>query len=312
MSQRNERSQQSDSGSVTHWLIHQAALRAPDTLSARLEEEWLADLESRSAGLSRLSFAVGCCWASLVIVTEYPRGRVPAASSVAAASAVAPASGFVTLTNRNFRYFSLRSATLFLIAGLHAALFFGLVTTLSHIRSVAAPPPNLENHEVNPVPREKEHLPVAGSEFADWTIHVQRPVIDTLPKIDVDADVTGVFSDQPADVTPEPPLPPVTPAHVVQRTAGGPDAGFPETAEFYPSPSIRSGEEGISTVQVCVDSRGRLTSEPTTARSSGSARLDDAAIKLARAGSGHYRPATEDGQPVNSCYALGVRFQLRK
>jgi TonB family protein len=231
---------------------------------------------------------------------------------VAAAGAVAPAGGLVTLTNRNFRYFSLRSATLFLIAGLHAALFFGLVATLSHIRGAAAPPPNLENHEVNQVPRENEHLPVAGSEFSDWTIHVPRLVINTPPKIDVDTDVTGVFSDKPADVNPEPPLAPVTPTHVVQRTAGGPGAGFPETAEFYPSPSIRAGEEGISTVQVCVDSRGRLTSVPTTARSSGSARLDDAAIKLARAGSGHYRPTTEDGQPVNSCYPLGVRFQLRK
>jgi hypothetical protein len=45
---------------------------------------------------------------------------------------------------------------------------------------------------------------------------------------------------------------------------------------------------------------------------SGSARLDDAALKLARAGSGHYRATTEDGQPVNSCYPFGVRFQLRK
>ena len=91
MSQRNERSEQASLNSVAHWLIHQAAHRAPETLSARLEEEWLADFESRSTALSRLRFAVGCCWASVVIVNEYPRTRVPAASPVAAASAVAPA-----------------------------------------------------------------------------------------------------------------------------------------------------------------------------------------------------------------------------
>jgi len=34
--------------------------------------------------------------------------------------------------------------------------------------------------------------------------------------------------------------------------------------------------------------------------------------QLARAGSGHYRATTEDGQPVNSCYPLGIRFQLKK
>jgi hypothetical protein len=125
MSQRNGRSKQADLGGMTHWLIHQAAHRAPETLSARLKEEWLADLESRSAAFSRLRCALGCCWATLVIANESPRSRV-----AAAASAVAPASGFISLTDRNFRYFSLRSATLFLIAGLHAALFFGLIKSL--------------------------------------------------------------------------------------------------------------------------------------------------------------------------------------
>jgi TonB family protein len=311
MSHHNERSKKPDSNGVTHWLIHQAAHRAPESLSARLEEEWLADLESRSAAFSRLRFAVGCCWATLVIANEYPRNRVTAASTVAAASAVAPASGFITLADRNFRYFSLRSATLFLIAGLHAALFFGLITIVSHTRSAAAPP-DLQNQTVAPLPRTKEPPPVLGPEFNDWTIHVPRLVIDASPKIDFDAGVAGDFSDQPGEVNSEPPLPPVTQTHVVQRMAGGPGVGFPDTAEFYPPPAIRAGEEGISTVQVCVDRKGRLTSEPATARGSGSTRLDEAALKLARAGSGHYRAASEDGQPVNSCYAFGVRFQLRK
>jgi len=304
MSQRDERSMQEVRG-VTHWLIHQAARRAPNSLSARLEEEWLADLESRSAALSRLRFALGCCWATLVIASEYPRSRV-----AAAAGALAPAGGFITLADRNFRYFSLRSATLFLIAGLHAALFFGLITTLSHIQSPAATP-NLQNKTVAPVPRAKEATPVLGLAFNNWTIHVPRPVINALPKIDF-AGVTGEFSDKPGEVISEPPLPPVTRIHAVLRSAGGPGAGFPETAEFYPPHSIRLGEEGISTVQVCVDGKGRLTSEPSTLKGSGSDRLDDAALKLARAGSGHYRATTEDGQPVNSCYAFGVRFQLRK
>src|ERR1700683_1021045 len=148
MSQRNERSTRPDFSGVPHWLIRQAAHRAPEALSSRLEEEWLADLESRSAALSRLRFAVGCCWASLVIGNEYPRIRV------AAASPGAPASRFVTLVDRNFVYFSLRSTTLFLIAGLHAALFFGMITTLSHTQTVPAPP-NLQNHDVTPVPPEK-------------------------------------------------------------------------------------------------------------------------------------------------------------
>ena len=44
-----------------------AAERAPATLAARLEEEWLADSLARPGPLSRLSFAVGCLWAATVI-----------------------------------------------------------------------------------------------------------------------------------------------------------------------------------------------------------------------------------------------------
>jgi hypothetical protein len=65
-------------------------------------------------------------------------------------------------------------------------------------------------------------------------------------------------------------------------------------------------------VRVCVDPKGKLTSNPTTAGTSGIARLDEAALQLARAGSGHYRATTEDGRPVSSCYPVGIRFQLKK
>jgi TonB family protein len=304
MSQRNERSTRPNFR-VTHWLIHQAAHRAPESLSSRLEEEWLADLESRTAAVSRLRFAVGCCWASLVIVNEYSRNPVAAASPVAAAR------GFVTLADRNFGYFSLRSATLFMIAGLHAALFFGLVTTLSHTRG-ASVPPNLENRDVAPLPHEKVPLTPPGTEIKDWTIYRPKPVIDALPKIDIENDGVGDVTDTPPVVNIDQGLPPREPSPIVQQLTGGPAAGFPETADFYPPPSIRLGEEGTSIVQVCVDRKGRLTSAPSTVKGSGSERLDQAALKLARAGSGHYRATTEDGQPVNSCYPFGIRFRLKR
>jgi hypothetical protein len=152
MSQRNERSTQPELEGVSHWLIHHAARRAPECLSSRLEEEWLADLESRSSALSRLRLALGCCWATMVIVNEYSRIRVPAASPVVAARE------YIALADRNFGYFSLRSGTLFLILGLHAALFCGLITTLSHTRGLATQP-NLPNQLLNAVPIEIAVLP---------------------------------------------------------------------------------------------------------------------------------------------------------
>jgi TonB family protein len=226
------------------------------------------------------------------------------------ASPATPASGIVTLVDRNFGYFSLRSATLFLIAGLHAALFFGLITTLSHTRSPAVPP-NLQNHDVTAAPPEKVPVALSAPELKHWTIYVPKTVVDPPPKVDIESDVVSGLSDKPPELISQPDLS-EKPTHVVQRLAGGPGSGFPETADFYPSPSIRLGEEGMTTIQVCVDRKGRLTSEPTTLKGSGSERLDEAALKLARAGAGHYRATTEDGQPVNSCYPFGVRFQLRK
>jgi TonB family protein len=302
MSQPYERSTHPDLEGVTHWLIHHAAHRAPDSLSSRLEEEWLADLESRSSALSRLRFAAGCCWATLVIAHDYPRSRVPAASSHVSAG------GFVTLADRNFGYFSLRSATLFLIAGLHAALFYGLITTLAHTHGTIAAS-ILENQALKDIPREK--VSVTQSLARDWTITVPKPDVEVRPALVPNDDVTAKTGETGLEPY-SPPVPPVIPTRVVARVAGGPGAGFPDTADFYPSPSIRLGEQGFSTVQVCVDHHGRLTSDPTTVQGSGSTRLDQAALRLARAGSGHYRASTEDGQPVDSCYPLGVRFQLKK
>jgi hypothetical protein len=248
MSRRNERSTQPDLDGVTNWLILQAARRAPGSLSSRLEEEWLADLESRSCTLSRLRFAVGCCWATLVLVSDYPR------SEAAAASPAVAARGFITFADRDLGYFSRRSGTLFLVAGLHAALFYGLITTLSHTR-VLATLPNLQNQVVKSVPPEKLPQPLPPQ---IRMIDAPKLVIDAPPKIVVDEDV---------------------PTQVVEKS---------------------------------LEASSPLTSDPTTVKSSGSARLDEGALKLARAGSGHYRAATEDGRPVNSCYPLGIRFQLKK
>jgi hypothetical protein len=47
------------------------------------------------------------------------------------------------------------------------------------------------------------------------------------------------------------------------------------------------------------------------AQSSASARLDEGALKLARAGSGHYRATTEGGRAVSACYAFRIRFEFR-
>jgi hypothetical protein len=141
-------------------LVHHAARRTPEPLSARLEEEWLADLAERRSGFSRLRLGFGCYWATYTIARE------------------------------------------------------------RRVATVAA----------------------AGSALAH---------------------------------------------------------------------AIRREEQGIATVSACVDAGGRLTSDPRIVQSTGSPRLDEGALTLAIAGSGHYRATTENGKPVDSCYAFRIRFDLK-
>ena len=103
------------------------------------------------------------------------------------------------------------------------------------------------------------------------------------------------------EITPQPneqPAAPPPPPRVVQRVPGGPGRGFPNTDDFYPPTSLRLREEGTALVHVCVDEQGKLTGEPSITGSSGHPRLDEGALKLAKTGSGRYRPTTEDGRPV--------------
>lgn len=105
-------------------------------------------------------------------------------------------------------------------------------------------------------------------------------------------------------------VPPGVHLHEVTRVPAGVGQGFPHAEDYYPQSAQRAGQTGKTDVRVCVNPSGRLTEAPTVARSSGFPSLDRGALQLARDGSGHYRPAMQDGHPVSSCFVLGVRFSL--
>jgi TonB family protein len=283
---------------IVHRLIHRAARRAPGSLSERLEEEWLADLAAQRGSIARLRFAFGCCWATHIIALEH--------GAVAALPAASPAMGqghFNRYPEESFPFFTGRSITFALVASLHVAVLYGLAIGLGpNFTKVIASP--FVTRIIEPPPRSS--LPPSSPAPQLSRTRIVLPPDVVMPPIE--SDPTDVIAAAP----PAPPhsLIPSTPA-AVTRVPGGPGVGFPSTADFYPDASIRIGEKGAATVRACVDGKGRLTSEPTITQSTGSTRLDDAALRLARAGSGHYRATTEDGQPVNSCYPFRIRFELR-
>jgi TonB family protein len=288
-------------GGLSYWLIHHAARSAPELLSQRLEEEWFADLAVRPSAASRLRFALGCCWATRVIAFEH---------SMSTAQIVTPgieAKAMIAYAHHNLGLFSRRTTTFGLVACLHIAVFYAFMLGLSNpIIKVNTPP--LQNRELQRThPRDMPPLPPPNL----------NPVKLDLPKLD--PNVTIIADEDPEVIRAAGPqvLPSahgseqISPPHVAKQVQGGPGAGFPNPDDYYPPLAKRLEEQGVATVRVCVDANGRLTSDPTTFEGTGSARLDEGALKLARAGSGHYRATTEDGRPVNSCYPFRIRFQIK-
>jgi len=52
--------------------------------------------------------------------------------------------------------------------------------------------------------------------------------------------------------------------------------------------------------------------DPTIIRSSGDPGLDEAAVAIAKSGSGYYRPATTlGGKPVSGCAQLAIKFEIK-
>jgi len=296
MNPRNE----AEAARLSGWLVRHAARNAPIALADRLEEEWLADLAAQRGGLSRLRFALGCCWAMRVIARDYLASR-------ASAAAAGRASESATLVlGQPDRLFVWRRATILaLIVGFHVLAIYGFVTGLAQKMIAAIPGPMKtiiidQPRTENPLPpRIISHLPAPA---------LIKPVL--VLSVDFPSDPIRNLTVPPRQ--PSPVTASLVPSRPVTRIVGGPGHGFPDTADYYPLSSRRLGEMGAATVRVCVDARGRLASAPTMAQSSGSLRLDQAALKLAAAGSGHYRSTTENGKPVSSCYPYRIRFQLKE
>jgi hypothetical protein len=78
------------------------------------------------------------------------------------------------------------------------------------------------------------------------------------------------------------------------------------------NPRQSGGEVDNVTVRVCVDETGRLRQDPTIIHSSGVASIDQAAARIAAAGSAFYRPDTAPtGPPASGCAELTIKFDLK-
>jgi periplasmic protein TonB len=201
------------------------------------------------------------------------------------------------------QFMTRRGAVLVAIIALHVFIAWALATGLAR-RAIQVLAPPIQTQIVQEVKPKDLPPPPPPPKFERPPVEVPPPEVNI--NVPVETNTTAITNVTPKHV--EAPKGPVTP---VKRVAGGPGSNFPNTEDFYPASSRRLEEQGTTVVHVCVGANGRLTQDPTVERSSGSSRLDEGAIRLAKAGSGRYRPSTEDGKPIDSCFAFGIKFQMR-
>jgi len=157
-------------------------------------------------------------------------------------------------------------------------------------------------------------------------------VVDVLPEPDRQLDVTSdqdftllsPVRDIPVFIAEDPPLrgssePPRTAPGPANDAAPGPGPRaavrvgaklLPGAPPPYPTADIRRSNEGVSSLQVCLDALGRVTSA-SLAKSSGHASLDQAALRWVH--DAKFSPAKVDGAPQAVCgHTVDYEWTLNK
>lgn len=139
------------------------------------------------------------------------------------------------------------------------------------------------------------------------------PVVAIAPEVSIDlaqapppaatTAITNTPPKPPAPVVVAAPPPPPPPSPAVATTSHA------VTADDYPPVSLRLQEQGTVAVRFVIGTTGAV-SDCNVATSSGKPRLDDAACKMV-VRRWKYKPATQDGKPVQVQQTANVIFQLK-
>jgi protein TonB len=196
--------------------------------------------------------------------------------------------------------FTRRTIVLFAIVALHVFIAWVLATGLA-TRAIQLVAPPIQTSVVQQQKQQLKPPPPPPPQLQQQQVQVPPPVVNiNVPQAEQTHAITVVKRVVRA-----------APAQVVQTTPLQPIPNdFPQTDTYYPDASRRLGEQGTALVKLCIGAGGRVVSDPAIERSSGSSRLDQAAIRYAKATSGHFRPATRNGAAVTECVSLPIKFQL--
>ncbi|HEV2441235.1 MAG TPA: TonB family protein [Steroidobacteraceae bacterium] len=199
------------------------------------------------------------------------------------------------------QFLTRRTAVLAAIIGLHIAIIWVLATGLA-TRAIQMVAPPIQTSIVQQTKQTVKPPPPPPPQLQRQEVEVPPPVVNiSIPAAEQTHAITVVKRVVRAAPAPAPER--ITPLRAIAN-------GFPPTDDYYPDASRRLGEQGTALVKLCIGAGGHVIGDPAIQRSSGSSRLDQAAIRYAKATSGHFEPETRNGSPVTVCTALPIKFQL--
>lgn len=111
----------------------------------------------------------------------------------------------------------------------------------------------------------------------------------------------------PAPPAPEPPAPPPVAMNSAPRAVGIGEMACSQPAPVYPRQSQRMGETGTAIIRLNFDDKGQVI-KAVVSKSSGSDRLDDAALTAAKAI--RCKPYVENGRAVAATAQQPIKFEL--
>jgi periplasmic protein TonB len=205
---------------------------------------------------------------------------------------------------RNTEFFTTRTMVLAAIIGLHLFIAWALATGLAR-KAIEVLAPPIQTDIVQEEKTKVEPPPPPPPELQKQVVEVPPPDINiAMPEV---GPSSNAITATPVQHAAPPPV-----ARAAVRTPMVIDSKhFPNSEDFYPQASKRLGESGAPVVHICLGADGKMAAgSPTIATSSGSARLDEGAISLVKAGARYITPAKEDGKPVAACQDLRVKFEL--
>jgi len=207
-----------------------------------------------------------------------------------------------------------RTAAIIIVALIHIALGYALVTGLAYnvIKKAAEDLKTFDVEDEPPPPPEEPPPPPEKTEVPPPPQIVAPPPIvrtNTVapPVISTPVAPPPVITPTARPAPPAPPAPPPPRVSQAAKARGNLTALF--STDDYPQSAIRNEEQGTTAVRMNIGTDGRVTDCQITA-SSGSTALDSATCNILRRRA-RFTPAKDQaGNPITDTYNQRIRWEL--